>query len=57
MTALIVRLQFIVLIGYSRLMTLKKSTREKGRFNVRMFKAALRDGAKGRLGKNPEFLP
>ena len=57
LTALIVRLQFIVLIGYSRLMTLKKSTREKGRFNVRMFKAALRDGAKGRLGKNPEFLP
>ena len=57
LTALIVRLQFVVLIGYSRLMTLKKSTREKGRFNVRMFKAALRDGAKGRLGKNPEFLP
>ena len=56
-SARMIRLEYHVLSFLSRLMILNPKTREKGRFNVKMIRDALRDARTGELGKNPDYQP
>lgn len=56
-SAFFVALEYHVLAFCSRCMTCRKSTREKGRYNVTLIHDALRDGKQGVLGKHADYHP
>jgi GT2 family glycosyltransferase len=50
-----VSLEYHILSLCSRILMLRKSTRQKGAFNVDMIRDALRDGKTGKLGMNSKY--